>query len=266
MKQSGHLLKMETALSDNVNYTLLLDENRINVNQFIGKALKFTYLDEIKCITCGSITKKSFFQGHCYKCLLHHPHTSPCILHPEKCQAQNGISRDMKWSEEHCLTPHFVYLARSSGVKVGVTRHTQIPTRWIDQGAVEAIILAKTPNRNTAGLIEVYLKKYFADKTSWQRMLKNQVDYSAELLEQKQKAARLLPDELKQFVYDNNEITKIQYPVVQYPEKVKSKSFDKMKIIQGRLTGIKGQYLIFDDNSVLNIRKHSGYLVQLEYD
>ena len=37
-----------------------------------------------------------------------------------------------------------------------------------------------------------------------------------------------------------------------------------MNVIEGRLWGIKGQYLIFDDGSVLNIRKHNGYNITLE--
>ncbi len=50
----------------------------------------------------------------------------------------------------------------------------------------------------------------------------------------------------------------------QYPEKVTSVGFDKHAEIEGCLAGIKGQYLIFDDNRVLNIRKHNGYRITIE--
>ena len=183
------------------------------------------------------------------------------IYNATVCQAHQGIARDMEWAKANHLQPHFVYLAISSGVKVGVTRGTQIPTRWIDQGAWKAIKLAETPYRQLAGQIEVALKEYFSDKTNWQRMLKNQIDRTTDLTEAKQQAWELLDEELQPYVIEDDEITTINYPVLQYPEKVKSVSFDKDAVITGKLIGIKGQYLIFDDNRVLNIRKHNGYKV-----
>ena len=170
----------------------------------------------------------------------------------------------MEWAEDHCLKDHFVYLAISSGVKVGVTRSAQIPTRWIDQGAWQAIKLAKTPNRYLAGLIEVSLKEHISDRTQWQRMLKNQLIEGVDLLNKKKEMLEHLSNELRKYEYPENEITEITYPVNEYPEKVNSVSFDKLYEFEGRLWGIKGQYLIFDDGTVLNIRKHNGYQVSLE--
>ena len=161
----------------------------------------------------------------------------------------------MEWAEQHCLQDHFVYL---------VTRSAQIPTRWIDQGAWQAIKLAKTENRYNAGLIEVALKEHISDRTQWQRMLKNQLVEGVNLLDKKKEMLDHLSNELRQFECEDNEITEINYPVEEYPEKVKSLSFDKFNEIEGRLWGIKGQYLIFDDGTVLNIRKHNGYKVGLE--
>ncbi len=157
-----------------------------------------------------------------------------------------------------------MYLAISSGVKVGVTRSTQIPTRWMDQGARRAIKLAETPNRYTAGLIEVALKEHISDRTQWQRMLKNQLVEGVDLLDKKKEMLEHLTDELLKYKCNDNDITEIIYPVEEYPEKVKSLSFDKLNEIEGRLWGIKGQYLMFDDGTVLNIRKHNGYKVSLE--
>jgi hypothetical protein len=170
----------------------------------------------------------------------------------------------MDWAEKHCLQEHFVYLAISSGVKVGVTRSSQIPTRWIDQGAWQAIMLAKTPNRYTAGLIEVALKQHISDRTQWQRMLKNQLIEGVDLQEKKQEMIGHLSPELQRYESQVENITEISFPVNEYPEKVKSVGFDKYEEISGRLWGIKGQYLIFDDGRVLNIRKHNGYLVEME--
>ena len=264
MRYNGTLLKMETKLAKPVEYELPIGDELVYMNNLIGKYIVFKWEKEIYCVACGRKTSKSFAQGFCYPCFLSAPETSECILRPELCQAQDGIARDMDWAENHCLHDHFVYLAISSGVKVGVTRSAQIPTRWIDQGAWQAIRLAQTPNRYTAGLIEVVLKQYISDRTQWQRMLKNQLIEGVDLKEKKKEMIAHLSPELQDYESEENEITEINYPVNEYPEKVKSLSFDKLEEITGRLWGIKGQYLIFDDGTVLNMRKHTGYLVELE--
>ena len=265
MTLTGTIKKMKTKLDKPIIYQLPIDNNYINMNQHIGKYLQFTWLKKIICIGCGRQTNRSFSQGYCYPCFLNHPETSECIFRPELCQAQDGIARDMDWAKNHCLQSHFVYLAVSSGIKVGVTRETQIPARWIDQGASYAILFAKTPNRYIAGLIEVILKKHISDRTAWQRMLKNQILENVDLINKKNELSTLLSSELQNFLSLDNNIIQILYPVEKYPEKIKSSGFDKLIQIRGKLMGIKGQYLLFDDNSVLNIRKHNGYLIKLEY-
>lgn len=264
MKYEGNILKMSTKLGEHVHYHLNIGSDKVYMNDLIGKEIQLTYLDQINCIRCGRKTNKSFFQGYCYPCFMKAPETAPCIVNPEKCQAHEGIARDMEWSKDHCLIDHYVYLAVSSGLKVGVTRYTQIPTRWMDQGAHKAIKLAKTPNRHVAGLIEVDLKQFLADKTNWQQMLKNQVKRPVDLYEEKKKASTNLSGELRQYLINQDELTEIVYPVEEYPSKVKSLSFDKIRQYSGKLVGIKGQYLIFDDNMVFNVRKHNGYLAQIE--
>ena len=264
MRYNGTLLKMETKLEKPVEYELPIGDELVYMNNLIGKYIVFKWEKEIYCVACGRKTSKSFAQGFCYPCFLSAPETSECILRPELCQAQDGIARDMDWAENHCLHDHFVYLAISSGVKVGVTRSAQIPTRWIDQGAWQAIRLAQTSNRYTAGLIEVILKHHISDRTQWQRMLKNQLIEEVDLIEKKKEMISHLAPKLQNYESEDNEITEITYPVTEYPEKVKSLSFDKLEEITGRLWGIKGQYLIFDDCTVLNMRKHTGYLVELE--
>ena len=166
---------MSTVLNESVKYILSLGDDKIIMNDLIGKIISFKWTGKIICISCGNNINKSFAQGFCYPCFLKVPQTSECILRPELCQAHEGITRDMDWARQHCLQDHFVYLAISSGLKVGVTRSEQIPTRWIDQGAWKAIRLSKTPNRYIAGLIEVALKAHVSDRTQWQRMLKNQL-------------------------------------------------------------------------------------------
>jgi hypothetical protein len=246
----GNILKMSAVLENPVQYQLPIGKDLVPINQLLGQELSLKFTDEINCIHCGRNTNKSFGQGFCYPCFISAPEASECVLNPELCRAHEGISRDMEWSEGHCLTDHYVYLAVSSVVKVGVTRSSQIPTRWIDQGASRAIKLALTPNRYLAGCIEVELKKHMSDKTSWQKMLKNEIDLEVVLEDEKQKAW---------------EIIEIKYPVLNYPVKVKSMTFDNLKTYTGKLTGIKGQYLIFEDSNVINIRRHSGYKIELQY-
>ncbi|MFK7957087.1 MAG: DUF2797 domain-containing protein [Lysobacterales bacterium] len=259
---TGNIRKMGAQLEGIVKYTMVLGGATIDMNDRIGRPIKLHYDGIINCIACSRQTKKSFGGGFCYPCFRDAPEASECIIRPELCRAHEGEARDMEWAERHCLTEQIVYLARSSAIKVGITRANQMPTRWIDQGATDAIVFARVPNRYTAGVVEVAMKEHLTDRTNWQRMLKNQV-LDADLIEAKQSLVNELDSELRQFVDPDNTVCSIEYPVEKYPEKVKSVGFDKQSVIEGVLAGIKGQYLIFDDNRVLNVRKHNGYLVSL---
>lgn len=266
MLASGNILKMRSEYTDPVRYFLPLCENEVPVNELIGKPINLNFTGQINCIACGKRTKTSFGQGFCYSCLQTAPEASETIMRPELSKAHLGIARDMEWARRHDLIAHFVYLAVSGELKVGVTRHHQVPTRWIDQGASEAIILAKTPNRHIAGVIEVFLKNFYSDKTNWRSMLQNNEIPDFDLPEEKMNAYRLLPAELQQYLHEDNKIWKISYPVSAFPEKVTSVTFDKEPTISGILDGIKGQYLIFSDGRVLNIRRHSGYYLEISQD
>lgn len=264
MRTEGTLLKMRTQLKDVVEYQLPVGDVLIPLNELLGREIQINFLNQIYCVKCGKKTYKSFNQGFCYPCFTTAPEADPAIIRPELDMAHKGISRDMEWAKKYSLQPHYVYLAVSSGLKVGVTRSIQVITRWIDQGAWKGIKLAETPYRHLAGLIEVELKNHFADKTNWRRMLMNIVDQNINLVDEKNKAGDLIPDDLQQYVIEDNEIIEIKYPVNQYPEKVNSINFDKIGEYRGTLCGIKGQYLIFEDQHVMNIRKHNGYLVSIE--
>jgi len=247
-----------------IQYQLSNEENTLHLNKGIGKQVVLNYLQQINCKRCGRKTKTSFAQGFCYPCFKNAPESSPCIIHPEKCEGHLGKGRNVEWEQEHHVQQHVVYLAISSGLKVGVTRQTQVPTRWIDQGAYKAIHFAKTPNRYLAGCIEVALKDYVSDKTQWQKMLKNDIPKDIDLLAEKTRLKEVLSAELQEYLSTNNQITEIVYPISNYPEKVKSINLGKTPSINATLVGIKGQYLIFEGGQVLNIRSHTGYLVEIE--
>ena len=251
---------MSVILDSVVQYDLKIDET-IRMNEWVGKTIKLTWDGSIFCTACEKQTKKSFGEGFCYACFLAAPEATECNLRPELCRAHLGEGRDIAWEEKNHNQKHIVYLAASNKVKVGVTRITQIPTRWIDQGASFAIRIAETPNRYEAGILEVALKSFFTDKTNWQRMLKNELDESIDLLEEKWTLFDQLPSDLTKYFTEDDEIISINYPVLDFPVKVSSLSFDSTPTIEGKLMGIKGQYLIFEGGKVLNIRKHTGYSI-----
>jgi len=258
------LEKMQVHLEDVVKYKLVSGNEVLDMNNLIGKKVELKFTGKINCVKCGVETKTSFHQGLCYQCFETAPEADACIMKPELCLAHEGVSRDMDWSKQGCLKPHYVYLAKTSAIKVGVTRESQVPVRWIDQGADVAIKIAKTPYRQLAGLIEVAMKEYFSDKTSWQKMLKNEKTEEC-LVDAKNRALSLMPQEFKKYIIKHNEIVTIKFPHEKNPKTVKSLRFDKVPLISGVLTGIKGQYLIFDNEFVFNVRSHSGYNAEISF-
>ena len=261
-KYTGQISKLISNLDSPISYTLPIGENKVPLNNLIGKTLTFKFDGEIRCVACDAKIKKTFMQGYCYPCFISSPQTSECILKPELCRAHEGEARDMQWAEKHCLQDQYIYLSLTSNLKVGVTRHTQIQTRWIDQGAHYALILAKTPNRYLAGMIEKELSQHISDRTYWRRMLLGEYP-DLDLLKEKEKLAQTLSAEYQQFVTSDQDVVDLNYPVSIKPEKIKSLNFDKTPEIQGQLNGIKGQYLFLNDEYVLNIRKYTGYSLNL---
>tara|TARA_B100000614_G_scaffold187149_1_gene168254 strand:+ start:1386 stop:2222 length:837 start_codon:yes stop_codon:yes gene_type:complete len=259
IKLEGNVRKMKSDFKVPIEYSMILSEHILPLNDHIGSNIKLEWSGIIHCVKCGNKTNKSFFQGFCYPCFISAPESSECILKPELCQAHEGISRDMEWSEKYCLSNHYVYLSLTSGIKVGVTRYTQIPTRWIDQGAIKALKIAKTPNRYLAGAIEVKLKEFVSDRTSWQRMLKNDVNQEIDLYGYRETLKENLPSDLKIYILNEEKEKIIAYPINKYPKKIKSINFEKLKEFEGKLTGIKGQYIYIDNQFVVNMRKYSGF-------
>lgn len=263
MNYTGNIVKMRTKGIAPVHYYLKIGENELFVNSLIGEKIKISYKNRINCIGCNAITTKSFHQGYCYSCFTTIPQCDLGVLFPEKDMSHLGISRDMAWAKENSLIDHYVYIAFTGDLKVGVTRHTQIPARWIDQGAIMAIKLAKTPYRHLAGVIETEMKNYISDKTDWSKMLKTEFS-NADLIKEKNRLAEVMSVENKKYLTRDNSITEINYPYHYNLEKFSNISFEKSNEVEGNLSGIKGQYLIFEDGKVFNIRRHNGYFVEIE--
>ena len=262
MTYEGVLTKMQTELGNPIQYYLVFENSFLNVNQLLDKNIEINFVG-YQCLNCGK-RKKIFRQGFCYDCFYSSAAVGDWIMKPELSTAHLGIAdRDLVYEEKVQLQPHIVYLALSSEVKVGVTRKTQMPTRWIDQGANEAISIVEVPNRYLAGITEVALKNHYADKTNWRKMLTNSVEH-VDLIAERLKLENLIPTEVQEYFYSQkNDLYEMHYPVLEYPKKVNSLSLDKTPQFQGKLSGIKGQYLIFDDGTVFNVRSSEGYIVNI---
>ena len=262
MNYQGVLKKMRTEIGSPVQYYLILENDFINLNQALDKNLELSFL-KYECLNCH-LDKPIFRQGFCKSCFFEIPQAADWIMRPELSKAHlDKEDRDLAFEKKMQLQPHIVYLANSSNVKVGVTRKDQVPTRWIDQGAHEAIEIVEVPNRYLAGITEVALKEFVSDKTNWRKMLTNDI-VDVDLIAEKEKLSIHIPEETKPYYLEHNSTeTHVEFPVLQYPVKVKSLNLDKTPNFTGVLKGIKGQYLLFEDNTVFNVRGSEGYVVRL---
>ncbi|MGK0324695.1 MAG: hypothetical protein ACJA2M_000024 [Polaribacter sp.] len=262
MKYQGVLKKMKTENSTEIQYYLDMNSDFLNMNQLLDSELTIRFVT-YECLNC-QLEKEIYRQGFCKSCFFEIPNAADWIMKPELSKAHLDIEdRDLAYEKAVQLKPHIVYLANSSNVKVGVTRKQQVPTRWIDQGAHEAIEIVEVPNRYLAGITEVALKQHVADKTNWRKMLKNDIE-DVSLIEWRDKLKAFIPEEAKEYFIENNSETHLNFPVKKYPEKPKSLNLIKTPNYTGKLVGIKGQYLIFEDETVFNVRSNEGLVVSIE--
>ena len=267
----GALRKMKTRLETPVAYEMVLGESRVPLNELLGQSLQLQFLGTINCVHCDRLTQKSFNQGYCYPCFRRLAQCDSCIMSPEKCHYHLGTCREPAWGEANCMIDHFVYLANTSGLKVGITRHSQVPTRWMDQGATQALPIFRVASRLQSGLVETAFKAHIADKTNWQAMLKGPSE-PADLEAERQRLMTACADAIEALqqqhglqavsILEQQPVIEIDYPVLEYPRKVSSFNLDKDPLVTGTLLGIKGQYLMLD-TGVINLRKFGGYQVAL---
>jgi hypothetical protein len=263
MNEGSPLKKMLAGFDGEVRYAIPLASGPVELAPHIGKEFGLRATGVLSCVSCGRGVKKLFGQGFCFPCLQNAPEAAECIVRPESCRAHLGEGRDPEWEVAHHATEHVVYLSQTGGLKVGITRSTQVPVRWIDQGAVTALEIARVPYRQLAGLIEVDLKRVFADRTNWRAMLKNVPSDHDALFKARELAFSTLRPDLQQHLLADASPTDINYPVLAYPPKVTSVSLLKSPEVRGRLMGVKGQYLIWEDGRVLNVRNQSGIHVEV---
>ena len=262
MNYQGVLKKMMTENGDTIQYYLDMGSDFLNMNQLLNKEFTISFV-KYECLNCH-LDKTIYRQGFCKSCFFDIPQAADWIMRPELSKAHlDEEDRDLDYEKKVQLQPHIVYLANSSNVKVGVTRKQQVPTRWIDQGAHEAIEIVEVPNRYLAGITEVALKEHVADKTNWRKMLKNDIE-DENLVEWREKLKQYIPDEAKEYFIENNSETNLNFPVTKYPVKPKSLNLGKTPTYTGKLVGVKGQYFIFEDETVFNVRANEGLVVAIE--
>jgi hypothetical protein len=270
MNHYGNIRKMLSQLNSEVEYTLPLYETtqpslNIELNQLIGRTIKISFSGIINCVVTGKKIRKAYGEGMSYDAFKSSPLAVESIIRPELSKIHLGVAlRDYDWEMQHHMKPHIVYLSKTAGNKVGVTKESQIPTRWIDQGAIQALIIARVPYRQAAGAIEISLKKHISDKTNWRKMLQNEINQDS-LLSIRDELFSKVENEYRQYLVREETLYDINFPVIKYPEKVKSLTLDKVPEIEEKLVGIKGQYLLFENDLVFNVRRHSGYLIELSY-
>ncbi|WP_017938402.1 DUF2797 domain-containing protein [Zestomonas thermotolerans] len=267
----GSLSKMAAQLDEPVRYAFRSGEVEVPVNPLIGRHLRLEYLGAIHCIHCGRRTKTSFSQGYCYPCMQKLAQCDLCIMSPERCHYDAGTCREPAWGERFCMTDHVVYLANSSGIKVGITRASQVPTRWLDQGASQALPILRVATRQQAGFVEDLLRSQVPDRTNWRALLKGDaepLDLPAIRDELFERCAEGLEALQRRFglqaiqpLADARPL-EIRYPVEAYPAKISTFNLDKSPVAEGTLLGVKGQYLLFD-SGVINVRKYTAYQIAI---
>lgn len=261
MSYVGFLSDLIHEPNDPIQYYLPLGDQQLSLNEWVGHEIEMRYLGQKSCTACGRIVNKLYNNGYCYPCFTKLAECDICIVKPHECHYHLGTCRDNEFAETNCMTPHYVYLALSSGVKVGLTRKNRGKARWIDQGALRAIPIAEVPTRKLAGEMELLISKHIPDKTNWRKMLTGDVD-DIDLLSAREQVRSLLPAEFQGYLLNEDEIFEFTYPILETLDKITSLSFDKQDTIAGRLLGIKGQYFILD-HAVVNIKKHTGYKVEV---
>lgn len=267
----GTVRKLHSRLESPVRYQLPLGDTLTPMNELLGSTVRLRYTGKIHCVHCGRLSNKSFNQGYCYPCFQKLAQCDSCIIHPEKCHFDQGTCREPAWGEEFCMQDHIIYLANSSGTKVGITRATQVPTRWIDQGAVQALPIVRVRSRLQSGSLEVMFRQHVTDKTNWRDMLR-EGDQIVDLKAERDHLLSICQSEINELVQrfgfhaisvlTGIDPVEIRYPVQGYPAKIASFNLDTEALVEGTLLGIKGQYLMFD-TGVINIRRFSGYELEI---
>jgi len=261
MHFQGVIKKMISEFDNPVRYYLNFEDDMLCMNQLLNKEIKIKSIG-YQCLSCSSDIE-IYRQGYCKNCFFEVPQAADWIIKPELSKAHLNIEeRDLNYEKEIQLQPHIVYLANTGNIKVGVTRKSQTPYRWIDQGAHQAIEILEVPNRYLAGIAEISIKKYISDKTNWRKMLINKKT-SENILNYKSQAKNFIPNNLLHYFTEKDKIIDINFPILESPSKPESLKLKNDHVIKGVLKGIKGQYLIFEENKVLNVRAHEGYLIQI---
>ena len=175
--------------SKEVIYFLNLDDKKVlNLNDLVGEEISIYFSGDIYCIATGKKIRKTYGQGYSYQAFISLARADLCILKPELCHYHKGTCREPDWGERNCFIKHSLYLSKTSGIKVGITRSHHKITRWIDQGASSAQVIAEFDSRLQVGKAEAQMRLFMPDKTNWRKNLANELadgeisDYRSEVI------------------------------------------------------------------------------------
>jgi hypothetical protein len=265
MKHLGKVTKLKILDGNPVNYFFIAGAHEIPLNNLIGQQVFLHFTGNSYCVACNRKIAKTYRQGYCFLCNRGLAQCDMCVLQPERCHYAQGTCREPEWGDKYCNIPFVVYLANTSGIKVGITKAHDMLTRWFDQGATQAVPIFRVGSRYHSGLIEVQLAKQMSDKTNWRQMLNACVE-PVDLLSLRAEIFANYPDKFAfgdvEFLTEHA-VKEIVYPGADYP-KIKSLNFKETNIIGGTLQALKGQYMLFD-TGVINIRNISGHEIEIQY-
>ena len=252
-----------TPLITVVEYALLLDEQRISLSAQVGQSIRLKFLGQSTCGNCHVSVNKLEGGGYCKNCFFSLARCDRCFVSPERCHFAQGTCREPQWGESYCMQPHVVYLANSSGPKVGITRADRNFYRWLSQGAVQGMVIAHAKTRRDAGLLEVAIKSKVSDKTNWRRMvsmqpqnldllqLARQLQSAIELPEGTQWVSAMIGHDLA-------------YPIQSHAPAQRLIISETNPELLDNLHGIKGQYLLLSQGA-FNVAAHGGMTVEVEF-
>lgn len=277
--REGTLQKLSVQWGEPARYELLLSAPEtigsgsgtaapgLDVNALLGRVLDIEYLEHIACCHCGRRTRKSFAQGYCYPCFRSLARCDLCVVSPDRCHYAAGTCREPEWGESFCMQPHLVYLANSTGPKVGITRRGAERGRWLDQGATQGLVIMEAPTRHLAGLAEVAVGRYLTDRTDWRALVRGDAE-PVDLPLLRDRLRRLdaddpLVDDQVRWAPDYAPLA-LSYPILRYPSRIRRFRLERDRRVRATLVGVKGQFLLFDQG-VLNVRQHTGFHVRLRW-
>jgi len=243
----------------------------LNCDGLVGESLRVTLHEEHVCANCGEKLSESKYSV-CYDCKQRPPFTQ-CIKTPGT-DCTNADCPFPDYKRDACDHTYVVYLVTKGDVKVGISRSDRRLQRWAEQGASHAIVVAETPNRKSAGLIEEALSDRFETQSSssWYEPRTSPVE---DLVEATRTAPEYIPDDSRLYAcltLNDLDETVIADRVVSIPHRATgvdhAHGVTRPELAvgdsgEGTILGVRGS-VILTNSFALNLKKRQGYCATIE--